>query len=243
MTPTALLPFILELLVILLLIVWWVRWSPRGLAWAVVSVIVAIGLSYLSGLVFRVPPYQAGCEEICPGWMGYPEPTHRILAGDIVTFDAPSFVRNTFFYYAVFLAYSAVAARLARHFHMSERPWTRWMVFVLFVIVIPLASLPLWLPPPQPSLDIPDQRLANNAARDWRWQLRLRGWMDRRLALEDIRSAPDGVGQRVCFRVYTWFYLPYKRVYIDLDEAGLRARDGGEIPLSQSCFENRSGER
>ncbi len=236
MTAAALLLLILQLIAILLLIVWWVRWSPRGLAWAFLALFIAAGLSYLSSLIFRVHPYQVGCEGVCPGWRGYPAPTHHLLEGR-VAFDGASFVRNTFFYYAVVLANSAILAWLIRHFRMVGRSWGRWLLFALFLIIIPLATLPLWIPPPQPDVSVTDLRLVNNAARDWRWQLRLRGWMDRRLALEDMRPAPDGQGQRVCFRIYTWFYLPYQHAYIDLDEAGLRARSGGEIPLSQSCWE------
>jgi len=236
MTLAAILTLLLQILVILLLLVWWARWTPRGLAWAAFALLAAAGLSYLSSLLFHVPPYQAGCDGVCPGWRGYPLPTHHVLAENRVIFDGASFVRNAFFYYAVFLAYSAIVAWLIRYFRMTERGWSRWLLFILAVI-IPLASPPLWLPPPQPAVSVADLRLVNNAARDWRWQLHLRGGMDRRLALEDIRPAPDGQGQRVCFRIYTWFYLPYQRAYIDLDEAGLRARDGREIPLTQSCWE------
>ena len=236
MTVVAILTLLLQIIVILLLLVWWARWTPRGLAWAAFALLAAAGLSYLSGLIFHVPPYQVGCDGTCPGWRGYPLPTHHILPGNRVLFDGPSFVRNAFFYYAVLLAYSAIVAWLVRRFRMTERGWSRWLLFILAVI-LPLASTPLWLPPPQPAVSTADLRLVNNAARDWRWQLHLRGEMDRRLALEDIRPAPDGEGPRVCFRIYTWFYLPYQRVYIDLDKAGLRARDGREIPLTQSCWE------
>ena len=238
MSYTAILLFLLQLFVILLLIVWWVRWTPRGLVWALLSVLVAVGLSYLSSLIFRVPPYQVGCEGFCTGWRGFPLPTHRLLPEGTVLFDGPSFVRNAFFYYAVFLAYSAILAWLIRFFRIRGRPWFRWLLFILIFILLPLATLPMWISPPQPHVDVEELRLVNNAARDWRWQLHLRDWMDRRLALEDMRPGPDGQGQRVCFRIYTWFYLPYQHAYIDLDEAGLRARDGNEIPLSKSCFEN-----
>jgi len=227
---------LLQLLLITLLIVWWVRWTPRGLGWVTVSLFIAIGLSYLSSSIFRVPPYQVGCEGLCPGWRGYPIPTHRVEAGNIVFFDAVSFVRNVLFYYAVFLSFSAVVIWFGRQFRWRSRSWAQRILFVLIVIFLPLAITPLWAHPPQPAPPPPADRLVVNAARDWQWQLRLRGFMDRSLALEDVRWAPDGGHQRVCFRSYTWFYIPWRHIFIDLEPAGVKAVKGGEIPLSDSCW-------
>ena len=225
-----------NILIIVLLIVWWLRWTPRGLEWIALFLLGAIGLSYLSGIIFHVPPYQAGCTGLCPGWRGYPFPTHYIETGNIPIFAPVSFVRNVFFYYAILLSFGALVAWLARQFRWPAQTWKRRLLFILVVIVLPLATLPMWLPPPQPDLPHPQQRLAINAARNWRWQLHLRSFMDRRLAVEDVRPTPDGQHQRVCFRIYTWFYLPYQRAYIDLDAPGVQAIDGAEIPLSESCW-------
>ncbi len=227
---------LLQILVIILFIVWWLRWTPRGLEWIAIFLLAALGLSYLSSQLFRVPPYQVGCEGLCPGWRGYPFPTYHIETGDIVVFDPVSFVRNTFFYYSIVLSFGAVIAWLGRRLHRTSRSWTQRLLFILIIVLLPLATLPIWLPPPQPPVSGPEQRLVINAARDWRWQLHLRDFMDRRLALEDVRPAPDGESQRVCFRIYTWFYLPHQRTYIDLDAAGVRAVDGAEIPLLESCW-------
>ncbi len=129
MSLIPLLLLILLLLIILLLIIWWVRWTARGVLWAFVSLFIAIGLSLLSSLIFRVPPYQMGCQETCAGWWGYPYPTHRMLPGSVVIFDGASFVINTFFYYAVFLAYSAILAWMIRRFRMTERSLSRWLPY------------------------------------------------------------------------------------------------------------------
>ena len=225
-----------QALVVILLVVWWLRWTPHGLEWVTLFLFGAVGLSYLSGILFRVPPYQAGCDGLCPGWWGFPLPTHRIETGDIVFFDPLSFVRNAFFYYAVLLAFGGLIAWLSRRFRWSSRSWKKRFLFIILVIVLPLATLPLWIPPPQPQPSGPEQRLVINAARDWRWQLGLRDFMDRRLALEDVRPAPDGEHQRVCFRIYTWFYLPYGHAYIDMEPEGVRAVTGNETPLSESCW-------
>lgn len=227
---------ILQLLVIALLIVWWLHWMSSGLEWVVFAFVVAAMLSYFSSKVFIVPPYRAGCEGICGGWRGFPILTHHIAAGDIVLFDAVSFARNTLFYYAYLLGFSGLIVWLGRLWRWPVRSWRQRFVFLLIIVLLPLATLPMWVPPPQPHLLLPEQRLAINAARDWRWQLHLSGFMDRRLALEDVRDLPDGESHRVCFRIYTWYYLPYRHVYIDLEPAGVRAIGGAEIPLSDSCW-------
>ncbi len=240
MTAHPLLVLFLLLLSILLLILWWVRGFSRGLIWVTVAILGAVGLSYLSSLLFRVPPYHVSCPEtVCAGWAGYPYPVYHLAPDGTVTWDGPSFVLNSFFYDAALLAFSALVAGLARGFRWGQRAWRTRVVFILVVVLLPLATLPIWVPPPQPPTSIPERRLVNNAARAWRWQLHMRGWMDRRLALEDVLATPEGPGSRVCFRVYTWFYLPYRRVVIDLDEAGVRARDGQILPLSARCYVNR----
>jgi hypothetical protein len=223
-------------LIIVLMVVWWLRQTTRGLEAVAVLLILSIGIRYLSSLIFRVPPYQVGCDGLCTGWLGHPFPTHHVEAGGQTVFDPLSFVRNTVFYYAIVLAYGAFVTWLAQTFHWSARRWKQRLLFIFVVIILPLASTPMWLPPPQPRVSGEDQRIAINAARSWRWQLHERSFMDRRLALEDMRTSPESDNQRVCFRIYTWFYLPYRHTYIDMEPEGVRAVDGAEIPLSESCW-------
>jgi hypothetical protein len=234
---TALLITLLQILVITLLIVWWVRWSRRGLEWVTVWLFMAIGISYLSSYLFRVPPHQVSCDGLCAGWRGFPFHTHFVGMADEVFFQPVSFVRNVLFYYVVILSFTAVIIWLGQWFRWQRRPWWARILFILVVIVMPLATMPWWVSPPQPQVSGPEQRLAINAARDWRWQLRLDSFMHRRLALEDVRPMPDDEHQRVCFRVYTWFYLPYAHAYVNLEPEGVRAIDGANIPLAQSCWE------
>ena len=227
---------LLQLLFIILLIVWWVRWTPHGWEWVTILLFAAIGLVYFFHRVFLIPPYQVGCNGLCPGWMGYPYPSYHIVAGDIRIFDSVAFVRNTFFYYAILLAFSAMVAWLGQRFRWATRSWLQRILFVFFIVILPWATLPMWAPPPQPQVSGSEQRIILNAARAWNWQLHLRSFMDRRLALDDMRLAPDGEHQRVCFRIYTWFYLPYRHVYIDMEPDGVRALNGTEIPFSESCW-------
>jgi hypothetical protein len=168
--------------------------------------------------------------------MGYPYASYHIEAGNVVIFDPVAFVRNVFFYYAILLGFGAIIAWLAQQFRWRARSWPQRLVFIFLIFILPLAILPMWAPPSQPAVSGPEQRIVINAARDWHWQLHLRSVMDRRLALIDMRSTPDREHQRVCFRIYTWFYLPYRHVYIDMEPEGVRALTGAEIPLSESCW-------
>lgn len=216
--------------------VWWLRRSRAGLDWVIIAIPLAFGLSYLSSILFRVPDYQSGCEGWCPGWGGHPIPSHRGDSLGQIAFYPTGFLLNAAVYYAALLAASAAIVWLAAYLRWRERRW-RWRIgFLLLVVVTPLALSPNLLPPPAPTLPLGDQRLAINAERSWRWQLRAQSLAERRLAVEDVRNHPDGQRHRVCFRVYTWFYLPYRHIYIDLEPAGVRATGGGVIPLSASCW-------
>lgn len=230
--------FLILALVILAVLsaVWWLRHSRRGLDWILAAVPLAFGLSYLSSFLFRVPDYQSGCTALCPGWWGYPIATHLISAIGRPTFHPSGFALNSGVYYALLLVASTIVGWLAAYLRWPERRW-RWRLgFILVIIIAPLALTPSWLPPPGPRLPMADQRLAINAERAWRWQLQARRLTDRRLAVEDVHLHPDGERRRVCFRAYTWFYLPYRHIYIDLEPAGVRAAGGGAIPLDASCW-------
>lgn len=231
-----LLPGLVVVVVAVLSAVWWVRRSRRGIDWVIAALPLAAILSYLSSILFHVPDYQAGCPGGCPGWWGYPIATYISNAVGEAEFDPIGFLLSLGFYYAFLLFVSVLVAWLANFLHWEERR-LRWKVgFVLLVVVLPLALAPSYLPPPELRLSGPSQRLAINAARAWRWQLLARRLTDRRLAVEDVRLHPDGERQRVCFRAYTWFFIPSHRVYIDLEPAGVRATAGGSIPLSASCW-------
>ncbi|RME84045.1 MAG: hypothetical protein D6775_06570 [Caldilineae bacterium] len=219
-----------------LAVVWWVRRIRRGVDWVFAAVPLAFGASYLSSFVFRVSAYQAGCQGFCPGWWGYPLPTHIGVGVGRPEFTPGLFVANSLVYYAVILVASALVLRLAQRWGWSEKGFFARLGFVAVVILLPLAISPMLFPPPQPEVSGPSLRLAINAAQSWRWQLRARGFMDRRLALVDVRQHPDGERHRVCFLVYTWFYLPYRQVYVDLEPVGVRATGGGVIPRSASCW-------
>ena len=235
-TLVTLLGILLAALAGVLIIVWWLRHSPRGLDWVVAAVPLAFALSYLSSFIFRVPDYKAGCEGLCPGWWGYPIATHLSDGAGVGILNPGGFILNAVVYYILLLLFSGIVVWLAGQLHWSERRWRWRFVFLLLTVALPLAFLPTWFPPKVPQFPTEEQRLVNNAARAWRWQLQFRRWTDRRLAVEDVRPHPDGERHRVCFRVYTWFYIPYDKVYIDLEPEGVRATGGGVIDLSESCW-------
>ncbi|MCO6450760.1 MAG: hypothetical protein J5I90_08225 [Caldilineales bacterium] len=224
------------LLATLFAAIWWLRHSNRGLEWLLLAAPLAFAASYLSSFLFRVAEYQAGCNGICPGWYGHPIATHLDDGfGDFV-FDPVGFVLNAAIYYAIIVSASAFVAWLANYLRWPDRS-VRWrLAFVAIVVVLPLALTPIWIPPPRPELPQRDLRLGINAARAWRWQLQSGSFFGRRLAVEDVRLHPDGEQHRVCFRMYTWFYIPYRHAYVDLEPTGVRATGGGVIPLNASCW-------
>lgn len=215
--------------------IWWWR-QGRYAGWLVLAMVTALGLSYLSSFVFRVAPYLGGCTGYCSGWWGHPIPTHVVAPGGAVSFRAGAFVLNAAIYYVIVLGFSVIVAWLAAQLQWRQRRW-RWRLgFIAIVIFLPLALLPNLATPPAPKFSGESQRLANNALRAWRWQLRSGRPSDRRLALEDVRPHPDGERHRVCFRSYTWFYMPHGLVYVDLEPAGVRATGGGAVPMGASCW-------
>ncbi|NOX62561.1 MAG: hypothetical protein GXP42_11555 [Chloroflexi bacterium] len=219
-----------------LAVVWWVRRSGRGLEWVLLAIPLALGASYLSSFLFRVPDYQAGCAGVCRGWWGHPLPTHISDGVGGAIFLPVGFALNAAAYYVAILLFSIFVALMASYFRWSERG-RRWrLFFVIMVVFVPLALAPSWASPPQPNFPLPEQRLVINAERAWRWQLLAKSVSQRRLAAEDVRLHPDGERHRVCFRIYTWFYLPYRRAYVDLEPAGVRATGGGLLPLDASCW-------
>lgn len=223
-------------LLTLLFVVWWLRRGRAGLNWLLLAAPLAFLASYGSSFLFRVPDYQAGCEGFCPGWWGHPLPTHISDGLGPPEFAAAGLAANAAIYYAALVIAGAIVALAAGVWRWAERSRGWRSLFLLAVVLLPLALTPAWIAPPAPTLPQAEQRLANNAARAWRWQLRLRRFSDRGLAVEDVRLHPDGRRQRVCFRLYTWFYLPHNRLYIDLEPAGVLSTGGGVIPLTASCW-------
>ncbi|MCP4167632.1 MAG: hypothetical protein GY759_17325 [Chloroflexi bacterium] len=236
MTPSSLLLSGAVILTALLAIVWWLRHSLRGLDRVIAAIPLAFAISYLSSFLFRAPDYQAGCEGICPGWWGYPLATHVNDGIGTPKFAPAGFILNAGIYYTAILVFSAIIVLLAEWLHWSERR-RRWRIgFVLAAVLVPLALLPTFAPARQPQLSGTYQRLAINAERAWRWQLQSNRFSDRRLVVEDVRLHPNGELHRICFRAYTWFYLPHDKIYVDLEPTGVRAAGGGVIPLSESCW-------
>ncbi|NOZ73439.1 MAG: hypothetical protein GXP38_16315 [Chloroflexi bacterium] len=223
-------------LVGILAMVWWIQHSNRGIEWIVFTIPLAFALSYLSSRWIQVMPYRAGCLGICDGWRGYPLATHTLPPGGPAIFDAGGFVLNAGIYYVLLLVFSALVLQLAIAFEWPKRKKRTKFIFVLLVVVLPLATIPSWAPTPEPKLPLAEQRLAINAARDWQWQLQASRFVDRKLAVEDVRRHPDGERYRVCFRAYSWFFIPSHHVYVDLEPAGVRATGGGAIPISASCW-------
>ncbi len=235
MSLTTLLGYLGYALLTLVMVLWWLRSRRRGLEFVVVALLAAFAISYLSSLLVEVKPYRVGCLGICNGWRGYPIATHIVEPGGLARLDVGGFVRNAGLYFLVLLSYGAVVLQLAHIWRWSQRR-KRWRLVFLLLMALPWLYGPSWAPTPQPPLPADAQRLAINAQRDWTWQFRAGHFFERALAVEDVRQHPDGTRARVCFRAYSWLFIPSHHVYVDLEPAGVRATAGGSFPLSASCW-------
>lgn len=237
------LPFALAgLLVLILLLLWWRQQSRQWLRVGLVTLFVAVVLSILSHYLFVVPPHLAGCAQGCTGWRGYPLPITLIELDGRNELGLLDFVLNTLMLWLFGLVASVTWRLVAATLRWESQP-QRWKVaFVLLLVVLPWALLPRILNPPQPEVQGEDLRLANNARRAAEFTYAITGLWVQRLALEDVRRAPPAatgaaVGNQVCLRGYTYFFVPWRRYRISLDPNGASALELVVVPLSGSCWE------
>ncbi len=236
------------LLLAVLLVIWWRQRTTR---WplVVVLLILAAGIATaLSAFLFKVPDYQAGCVAPCGGWAGYPLPMTSTLSDGTVQVLPAGIALSFLLHLLLLLILGAVAyAILADRDAGTVR--TRRTVLLVVAVVLLWGLVPRYASPPEPPVRGEVQRLAINAKRlapaavsdiDWRLQ---------RLALEDVRPLPrrvkadapglpppEGPDWRICLRGYSFYYVPWRRVYIDLDATGTYAIGGGTLPLSVECW-------
>jgi hypothetical protein len=157
------------------------------------------------------------------------------------------FAVNLLMLWLLWLGASLIWTLLAMGFQWWRRSQRTRLLFVIVVVLLPLALLPRILNPPQPPTGGEDLRLANNARRAAEFTYRITGPWVQRLAFEDIRygsgdpQLADIPGQRpgtqVCLRGYTYFYIPWRRYRISLEESGVTALSLTELPLTGSCWQ------
>ncbi len=235
------------ILLLTLVIIWWSQqtryWFRIALGAFLFALLMGIGSYY----AFVVPAHRAGCNGLCPGWRGYPLPFARVetSGSDIV---APvDFLLNLLMLWLLTLSGAALFYLIAIGVEWWNRSWRVRLLLIFFFFILPWALMPRILNPPQPSPSGEDLRLAVNARRSAEFTYGITGILVQRLALEDIRSVQphnsvspilQSVEQNeVCLRGYTYFYLPWRRYRITLDESGVTALSLAEVPLEGSCWE------
>jgi hypothetical protein len=224
-------------IIVALLVVWWRQQTFRWPVVLALCLILAPALSYWSGEVFRVEPYRAGCDALCAGHGGAPVAMLRI-EGEGEQRLPVGFALNSLVYLALALAWSAVVRTvLVRAGELRRNSLLAQLALGLVLAVAPLALSPLFLPPPQAQPRGDPQRIAINAQREIYMYDDQSQAPVMRAALEDVRPRYDGQeGMRVCFRTYTFFYLPAGYLYLDMTREGVHSNAGGALPPGASCW-------
>lgn len=229
---------------VVLLAIWW-RQQTRH--WGIVltaCIAAALLLSWWSGLAFQVADYRAGCDGLCPGYRGAPIPTFK---GETTggAFLPGMFLVNALVYLLLLLGWGALVRAVLIRVESPQNPAkgyssaSAWRPFVLalFLIVLPLALAPFYLPPPQAHVRGDPQRIAINARREVYMFDQLASMPVLRVGLEDVRPRRDGQpGMRVCLSTYTLFYLPVGHMYLDMAPEGVHSTGGGVLPRQESCW-------
>lgn len=238
---------IAALILITLLMIWWHQQTRHWYRIVAGAFLAAFLLCIAGFFLFEVPPYYAGCPGGCDGWRGYPRAVATIDTHGIPHLSLINFGLNLIMLWLLWLAASMIWRLLAIAFQWENRSFRAKLLFVFFVAILPWALLPRALDPPQPSPTGEDLRMANNARRSAEFTYHLTGFWVLRLALEDVRQIPVNaqnqstigteVGNQVCLRGYTYFYIPWRHYRIDLDASGRTALDLTELPLREPCWE------
>lgn len=238
-----------SLVLIVLLVIWWRQHVTRWLQGLVLVVLLAGATTAASAFLFTVPDYQAGCTALCGGWNGYPVPIMG-LSGDGGVQLFPAGIGLSFLLHLLLLlVFGAIVHALVTDRETNRRPARGTVPMLLLALLVLWALVPRYASPPEPPVRGEPQRLAINAKRLAPRSVPNFDWPLQRLALEDVRRLPrrakadapglplpTGADWRVCLRGYSFFYLPWRRVYVDLDATGTYAIGGGILPLTVECW-------
>lgn len=225
------------IVVAVLMMIWWRQQSYRWIIVAAVCFTLAPLLSWWTGLIFQLPDYRAGCDGLCFGYSGAPVP---FITGEAAgsQFLPGMFLVNTLVYLVIQLGWTMLLRTILNGMQLPARGKTvRQLVISAFLIILPLASAPLILPPPEAHMRGDPQRIAINALREVYLYDNNAPLPVLRVGLEDVRPRQDGqLGMRVCLRAYTFFYLPLGSMYLDMTPEGVHSNAGGMLPLEMSCW-------
>lgn len=240
---------LLGLVLVVLLVIWWRQHMRRWLQGLLLVVLLAGAVTVAAAYLFTVPDYQAGCLVPCGGWSGYPVPVMTVNSHGTVQLFPAGIALSFLLHLLVLLVLGAIAHAVLDDRRATRQPARGTVPLLLVGFVILWAMVPRYASPPEPPVRGEAQRLAINAKRvapgvvpgfDWRLQ---------RLAVEDVRRLPrrvksdapglpppTGPDWRVCLRAYSFFYVPWRHVYVDLDSTGTYAIAGGVLPLAVECW-------
>lgn len=237
------------LLLAVLLVIWWRQRSARWPQVLVVAVCTAGLLTAVSALLFTIPDFQAGCTVPCGGWRGYPVPIMGTLNDGTVQVLAAGVVLSFLMHLNILLGLSAIVYAILVGRDLTTRRGRRMVSLLAVTLLVLWGLVPRYASPPEPPVRGEPQRLAINAKRLAPRTVENLDWRLQRLALEDVRylprrarsdapglPPPAGPDWRVCLRGYSFFYVPWRRVYIDLDATGTYAIGGGILPLGVECW-------
>ncbi|MFN2202394.1 MAG: hypothetical protein ACK2UO_14405 [Caldilineaceae bacterium] len=232
-------------ILLVLLMIWWSQQTQHWFRIAIGTFLLALLLAIGSYYLFVVPAHGAGCDGLCPGWRGYPLPFARVELDGSDTIAPLDFMLNLLMLWLLWMGAATFWYLASIGVRWWARSWRGRLVFIVVLVLLPWALLPRILNPPQPMPGGEDLRLAVNARRSAEFTYRITGLWVQRLALEDIRhSQPNAAvaplrqvtDNEVCLKGYTYFYLPWRRYRIALDQSGVTAQSLTEVPLDGSCW-------
>lgn len=220
----------------MLLAVWWQQQTYRWPLIIIPCLLLAPLLSWISATLFVVPDYRAGCDGLCLGFRGAPLSVFEseLLGGSL---DLGRFAVNSLLYLVMVLGWlGLVRGVVGGVFGESGSAFLRLLVWLLLVVA-PLALGPVLLPAPEACARGDAQRVEINARREVFLYDHLAEMPVLRVGLEDVRPRTDGeAGMRVCFKTYTFFYLPAGHIFMDMAPEGVHSKTGGVLPPDSSCW-------
>ena len=230
-----------------LLLIWWSQKTGRWYAVFAGTLLVSMLLNVAAFYLFVVPPHSAGCVDLCPGRLGYPHPFATLFPSGAVRIYFVDFVLNLLLLWLLWLGGAIVWRFLSEAVELRERGVRFRLLFFVAFFLLPWGLIPRYFSPPAADVSDDELRLAVNARRAAETTYGVTGLWVHRLALEDIRYIPlevadvlggiDKPQAQVCLRGYTYFYLPWRRYRVKLDQTGVTALNFQELPLTGSCWQ------
>ena len=230
-----------------LLLIWWSQRTGRWYTIFAGTLLLSMLLNVAAFYLFVVPPHSAGCIDLCPGRLGYPHSFATLSAGGAVKIYIVDFLLNLLLLWLLWLGGTIVWRLLSEAVELRERNLRFRLLFVAAFFLLPWGLMPRYFSPPAAKVIGEELRLAVNARRAAETTYSVTGLWVHRLALEDIRyiplKVPDVLGgidkpqAQVCLRGYTYFYLPWRRYRVKLDQTGVTALNFQELPLTGSCWQ------